>query len=109
MQCPTEEVVSKVMQSHWPTKTPTCEDRNTKTKKTIDSTDKIKESVYEQLQALPPNGPYVISVQLDDGPYDVASFFRKAIYYVLISVHISPNAQLTVSILFDTGRPEFSE
>lgn len=46
----------------------------------VDLTNKTDGSMIEQSRSLPMQGPYSMSVQWDDGLYDVLSFFRKPTY-----------------------------
>lgn len=57
----------------------------------------------EQLRAAPQDGSYAMSLQWDERPYAVATFFHKAPSGARISVRIWSNAMLTVANLVDTG------
>lgn len=69
----------------------------------VDLIKKTDASGSEQSPSTPLHGPYAMTIQRDDGPYDVASFFCKVTFGVRISVSISSNAMLTADSLIDTG------
>lgn len=57
----------------------------------------------EELGTPPPNGPYAMSAEWDDGSYDVASSFCKATYPVQIFVGLLSSVMLTFVSLVDMG------
>lgn len=54
-------------------------------------------------RSTPPGGPYSMSVQGKDGPYDVALFFGKVTYRIMITVGTLSHPILTGTSLVSTG------
>lgn len=101
--CPLDKDASEATKNHLSFETPTGVESVATAHTIIDTRDKTNASASEQLRTTPPDGPYAMTVQCNDGPYDIDSFFHKETYCVRITVFISSSAIFTVVSLFSTG------
>lgn len=79
-------VASNLTQNYLSAETPTHGGSVIAAHTIFDNTDEIYRSGSEALWAPLTGGPYAMSVQWDDGPYEVVSFFRKANHPAQVSI-----------------------
>lgn len=101
--CPSDDVVSYVTERDSSITPRTQGGSVTFIQTRTDSYNKIDTIAKCNIRLLPPAGPYLLKVQFDDGPHDVASFFRKLTNLVRLPIGATSNALLTVVRLLDTG------